>query len=76
VHLAAAHAATDHEHRAGMPMVGATVPVLPHHAAELGHRQDHDVVHAIAESVTSAAIDREKSVRRAASCPVDAPWFT
>ena len=34
---------------AGMPMVGATIPVLTRHSAELRHRQDDDVAHAIAE---------------------------
>src|SRR3954465_4647065 len=39
----------DNEQRAGVAVVGAAVAVLAGHAAELGHRHDHDVVHAITE---------------------------
>ena len=39
----------NHEQRAGVAVVRAAIAVLARHAAELGHRHDHDVVHAIAE---------------------------
>ena len=49
VDAAAFDVAADDEKRAGMSVVGATIPVLAGHAAELGHRHYHDVVHPIAE---------------------------
>jgi hypothetical protein len=43
--------ATEHEHRAGVPVIGAARAVLPHRAPELGHGEDHHIVHAIAQVV-------------------------
>ena len=37
------------EHQVGMPVVGAAVAVLSRRATELRHRQDDDVLHAIAQ---------------------------
>jgi hypothetical protein len=48
VHLAALHLRADDEHRPRVAVVGAARAVLARHAPKLGHRQDHDVVHAIA----------------------------
>src|SRR5215831_11869116 len=39
----------DDEHGVAVPVIGAAVAVLGHGPAELAHRQDHHVVHAIAE---------------------------
>src|SRR5262249_17770165 len=45
----ASHAAADDHHRVAVPVVRAAVAVLHDGAAELRHREDHDVLHAIAE---------------------------
>ena len=38
----------DYEQRAGVTVISTAVPVLASHAAELGHRENHDIVHAVA----------------------------
>src|SRR5206468_8141126 len=45
----AADVAADHQHRVSVSMIGAAVAVLGHRPAELAHRQNDDVAHAIAE---------------------------
>src|SRR5438128_2067433 len=49
VDLVTLHVSANHEQRARMTMVGAAVAVLPYRAAELRHRHDGDVAHAIAK---------------------------
>src|SRR5690242_15425510 len=49
VNLSATHAVAHHEHRVGMSVVRATVAVLFHRAAKLRHRQNNNVVHALAQ---------------------------
>src|SRR5207249_10929479 len=42
-HAPAVHGSAHHQHRGGVAMVGADVAVLADRAAELGHREHHDV---------------------------------
>src|SRR5258706_2739486 len=49
VHLAAFDLPADHEQGAGMTVISAAIAVLAGHAAELGHRENHDVVHPVTE---------------------------
>src|SRR6266699_70588 len=49
VHLAALDMTTDHKQRAGVTVIGTAVSILSRHAAELGHRENHDIVHPVAE---------------------------
>ena len=49
VDLAALHRSADEEHRIGVAVIGAAVAVFRDRAAELRHRQDHDVLHPRAE---------------------------
>ena len=58
VHLATANAAADHEHGRRVAVIRSAVAVFGHRPAELRHRQDGDVGHAIAE------ILRERGQRR------------
>jgi hypothetical protein len=49
VDLSSAYRSADDHHRVAMPVIGSAVPVLHDRASELGHRQNHYVLHAIAE---------------------------
>src|SRR4029453_2062027 len=49
VDSAAANGAAQDEHRGGVTVAGAPVAVLGNRAAELGHRQDDDLAHAVAD---------------------------
>ena len=49
VDLAALDRPAEDEHRVAVAVVGAAVAVLLHRPAELRHRDEHDVGHAIAE---------------------------
>src|SRR5205823_2011930 len=49
VDLAALHITANNEQRAGVTVIRSAVAVLARHAAELRHRHDDDIVHAIAE---------------------------
>ena len=48
-HLASIHRTAQHEHRRRVTVIGAAVAVLLDGAAELGHREHHDVTHALAQ---------------------------
>src|SRR6266571_9205936 len=48
VHLAALDVTADHEQRARVTMIGAAIPVLAGHPPELGHGENHDIVHLVA----------------------------
>src|SRR6185369_3842556 len=61
VYLAALYVAADHEQRAGVAVIRAAVSVLARHAAELGHRHDHDVVHSVAQ-VSDERGDRAREI--------------
>ena len=48
-HTPAVHGSAHHQHRGGVAMVGANVAVLADRAAELGHREHHDVAQPVPE---------------------------
>ena len=76
VDLLSLHVAADHEQRAGVTVIRAAVAVLPHRAAELRHRHDRHVGHAVAEIGDERGDRLREVVEPPASWPVDAPWFT
>ena len=77
VDAAAADAAADHHHRVAVSVVGAAVAVLAHGPAELRHRQDDRVFHAIAEIGDERGdAAREVVEPRSRAGPAPAPWFT
>src|SRR5450759_2088896 len=39
----------DHKQRASMSVVSPTIPVLTSHAPELGHGENYDIIHPVAE---------------------------
>src|SRR5207237_1455503 len=49
VYFAATNVPANHEQRAGVTVIGAAIAVLAGHASKLGHRENHDVVHPVAE---------------------------
>src|SRR6185503_7104030 len=61
VDLAAVHVTTDHEEAACVTVVGSAAAVLPRRPAELRHREDDDVRHAIAE-VRHERVDRLRKI--------------
>src|SRR5688500_16374700 len=55
VDLPALHLTAEYEHRVGVAVVRAAIPVLSSRATELGHGDDHDVGHAVAEIVMESS---------------------
>src|SRR5438552_215726 len=49
VHLAALDVTADHEQRARVSMIGPAITVLARHPPELGHGENHDIVHLVTE---------------------------
>ncbi len=49
VDLAALHIAAHHKHHVRVAVIGSPIAVLAHGAAELGHRHNGDIFHAIAQ---------------------------
>ena len=69
--LATVNRAAEREEAGGVPVIGAVVAVLPRCSSEFAHRQDHHVVHPVAQVV----IERRNSLPEFAQLLRQAVWL-
>ena len=69
VNFSAAHAVAQHKHRVRMTVVRAAISILANGAAKLRHRQDHHIVHSLAQVLIKRRDSRAELLQQIAELP-------